>query len=91
VISLHATLIPLPIQIKRHPEVLHIPSPHLWQVSPPSSTAGEARLVATIELHVKPELDDDSIIELTQWAWERCSTSMGKSSCEEVSVSVVRG
>jgi len=75
-------------EVERHPQVLHLPAPHIWQLSPsPSlnlsgssmknrSTANEA-LVMTIELHVRHDLGDDDVLKLTRWAWEKCAHALG--------------
>ena len=76
-------------QVERHPQVLHLPAPHIWQLSPSPSlylpaTSGKGSnppvvesLVVTIELHVKQDLGDDDVLKLTRWAWERCATALG--------------
>jgi hypothetical protein len=53
-----------------------------------------------MELHVRPDLPDDDVLELTKWAWERCVNALhfgmgrganGLSAEVEVTVGVVRG
>lgn len=74
-------------QIERHPHVLHLPAPHLWQLTPHFSRPqyipahavwdGPAQsLVVTLELHVDRDLDDDNVLKLTAWASERCRTAL---------------
>ncbi|KAG7096003.1 hypothetical protein E1B28_006685 [Marasmius oreades] len=62
-------------EIERHPNVVHVTPPHLWQLTPtppnPSRFEGNSSLVATLELHVKKELGDEDVLALTKWAWER--------------------
>lgn len=72
-------------QVERHPQVLHLPAPHIWQLTPsladtqPSSTTNKGpaqSLVVTMELHVPKDLGDDDVLELTRWAWERCVNAL---------------
>ncbi|KIY53873.1 hypothetical protein FISHEDRAFT_63224 [Fistulina hepatica ATCC 64428] len=77
------------IQVERHPQVLHLPAPHIWQLTP--TLAGKSippggeyyadpeysELVVTMELHVKDDLPDDDVLRLTRWAWERCVHALG--------------
>lgn len=107
-----------PSQIERHPLVVHLPAPHIWQLTPnltlpqehwiytqhPISTVdanaqGPAQsLVVTLELHVRRDLDDDQVLALTRWAWERCSHALhfgsrggeGGEAEAEVTVGIVR-
>ncbi|KAK7446720.1 hypothetical protein VKT23_014415 [Stygiomarasmius scandens] len=78
-------------EIERHPQVLHLPAPHIWQLTPTSSTSkassftangngngkgtGE-ELVVTLELHVRQDLGDDDLLALTRWTWERCVSAL---------------
>jgi hypothetical protein len=112
-------------KVERHPKVLHLPAPHLWQLTPsyaplphPSSPSVNTStpiltqprnqaLVATLELHVHADLDDEQVLKLTRWAWERCVLALGghvgvgsgevesegveKEDRVEVTVGVVRG
>lgn len=55
-------------------------------------------LVVTLELHVRRELADADVLELTRWAWERCMYALhrgtrgeGHEGEAEVTVGVVRG
>lgn len=77
----------LPLQIERHPQVLHLPAPHIWQLTPYFASPPNARtvstsdgptqsLVVTLEIHVPKELSDDDILKLTTWAWGRCKTAL---------------
>ncbi|KAF9078651.1 hypothetical protein BDP27DRAFT_1309949 [Rhodocollybia butyracea] len=75
-------------EVERHPQVLHLPAPHIWQFTPtpatvPSSsfqsydalqqkTSMPEQLVVTLELHVRQDLADEDVLKLTKWAWERC-------------------
>jgi len=73
-------------EIERHPHVLHLPAPHIWQIAPgssklttSSSSNHTSNLVVTLELHVAAELGDEIVLELTRWAWERIVTGLGGS------------
>lgn len=70
-------------QVERHPQVLHLPAPHIWQLTPSHHSASSTNsglnprgpaesLVVTLELHVRDDLADDDVLALTKWAWERC-------------------
>jgi len=84
-------------QIERHPQVLHLPPPHIWQLTP--STPAKQSLVVTLELHVREDLDDDDVLKLSKWAWDRCVSSMvGRNASRlpegvvpEVTIGVVKG
>lgn len=86
-------------KVERHPQVLHLPAPHIWQLtpSPQEVVLGKGRgegeaLVVTLELHVRENLGDDDVLKLTKWAWERCMGALGRGREEaEVTVGVVRG
>jgi hypothetical protein len=67
--------------------VLHLPAPHIWQLTPffsrpdylqtLSALDGPAQsLIVTLELHVPQSLSDDEALELTTWAWERCKAAL---------------
>jgi hypothetical protein len=62
-------------QIERHPQVLHLPPPHIWQLAP--SVGAPQPLVVTLELRVAPDLGDVEVLKLTRWAWERCMLALG--------------
>jgi hypothetical protein len=62
-------------KIERHPQVLHLPPPHIWQLTP--STSSKQSLVVTLELHVRKDMTDEDVLKLTRWAWDRCATAMG--------------
>ncbi|KAI9448646.1 hypothetical protein F5148DRAFT_1250924 [Russula earlei] len=62
-------------EIERHPQVLHLPPPHIWQLAP--SVGTPQPLVVTLELRVAPELGDVEVLKLTRWAWERCMLALG--------------
>jgi len=78
-------------EVERHPQVVHLPAPHIWQLTPslasPTSSTGTVSsttsnsisdsLVVTMELHVKENLGDDDVLLLTNWAWERCVSALG--------------
>ncbi|KAG5651787.1 hypothetical protein H0H81_007399 [Sphagnurus paluster] len=78
-------------EIERHPQVVHLPAPHIWQLgaspaSPTSTsstfggkpaTAAVSPLVVTLELHVRQDLGDDDVLALTRWAWEMCAGALG--------------
>ncbi|KAH9947841.1 hypothetical protein B0H21DRAFT_789088 [Amylocystis lapponica] len=104
-------------EIERHPQVLHLPAPHIWQLTPnltrplehvyaPTAAPVAAKadgpaqsLVVTLELHVRRELEDEAVLHLTRWAWERCSHALhfgsrggeGGEAEAEVTVGIVRG
>jgi len=79
-------------QVERHPQVLHLPAPHIWQLTPslassslhpsgsalasPKSRVPSESLVITLELHVREDLGDDDVLTLTKWAWERCVSAL---------------
>jgi hypothetical protein len=57
-----------------------------------------AKLVVTLELHVRRDLDDATVLELTRLAWDRCTGALGGDrgkneggGVAEVTVGVVRG
>lgn len=85
-------------EVERHPQVLHLPAPHIWQLTPARAGAAPP-LVVTLELHVRKDMDDAGALDLTRWAWDRCagalkSTSNKSGSGEdelEVTIGVVRG
>ncbi|KAJ3809300.1 hypothetical protein F5876DRAFT_89518 [Lentinula aff. lateritia] len=63
--------------VERHPQVLHLPAPHIWQFTPtPASFTTTSstleHLVVTLELHVRRDLSDEDVLNLTRWAWEKC-------------------
>ncbi|KAF9645549.1 hypothetical protein BDM02DRAFT_3271637 [Thelephora ganbajun] len=85
-------------EIEKHPQVLHLPPPHIWQLTP--STPTKQSLVVTLELHVREDLDDDDVLKLSKWAWNRCVSAMGfgrnasrlpEDVVPEVTVGVVKG
>ena len=92
-------------QIERHPQVLHLPAPHIWQIAPAplsSTTSHESisknTLVVTLELHVRRDMDDKDILALTRWAHDRCKSALtvaarskGSDEEAEVTVGIVRG
>lgn len=90
-------------QIERHPLVLHLPAPHMWELTPSPvandfSDPASNKLVVTIELHVRKDLDDNEVISLTRWAHDRVrlalnlgSRSKDHDESSEVTVGIVRG
>jgi len=104
-------------ELERHPHVLHLPAPHIWQLTPSTTTLdpglwnrdGISRtadpLIVTIELHVRSDLGDDDVLNLTRWTWERCMLALGgdvrrdekgmspvgRGEGPEVTIGVVRG
>ncbi|KAJ8522054.1 hypothetical protein ONZ45_g1313 [Pleurotus djamor] len=91
-------------EIERHPQVVHMPPPHIWQLTPSAATpvlsqgtSNSESLVVTLELHVKENLGDDDVLRLTSWAWDKCVTSLrgrgedSRSNDADVTVGVVRG
>ncbi|KAJ7723978.1 hypothetical protein DFH07DRAFT_1004973 [Mycena maculata] len=93
--------------VERHPQVLHLPAPHIWQLAPAAAAApgiGEVKeeredaLVVTLELHVRAALPDDDVLLLTRWVRERVVAALGlgggrdaREGAAEVTVGVVRG
>ena len=75
----------------------------MWQLTattPPNGVQESApdKVIVTIELHVRKDLDDNEVISLTRWAHERVkgALSLGSRSRErdadcEVTVGIVRG
>ncbi|KAH0581225.1 hypothetical protein H2248_012342 [Termitomyces sp. 'cryptogamus'] len=74
-------------EVERHPQVLHLPAPHIWQLTPTPDPASVSRsqegnraldeaLVVTMELHVRPDLGDDEVLALTRWVWEKCASAL---------------
>lgn len=83
-------------EIERHPQVFHLPAPHIWQLTPSEQSKGSGgTTVVTMELHVKDDLSDDDVLSLTKWAYERCTAALrGSGNVEddaEVTVGIVRG
>lgn len=90
-------------QIERHPLVLHLPAPHMWELTPSPvandfSDPARNKLVVTIELHVRKDLDDNEVLSLTRWAHDRVrlalnlgSRSKDHDEDSEVTVGIVRG
>jgi len=80
---------------EKHPQILHLPPPHIWQLTPSMPTLSQygmtnpPTLVVTLELHVSQDLNDDSAIKLTKWAWDKCIGVLGGGA--EVTVGIVRG
>ncbi|KAJ7438447.1 hypothetical protein FB451DRAFT_1378185 [Mycena latifolia] len=85
--------------VERHPQVLHLPAPHIWQLAPADvgreADKGERdALVVTLELHVRKALPDDDVLALTRWTRERCVAALGLSGtgeAAEVAIGIVRG
>ncbi|GJJ14630.1 hypothetical protein Clacol_008896 [Clathrus columnatus] len=88
-------------EFERHPQIFHLPPPHIWQLTPSiissssssfsdTDTSGRlSTLIVTLELHISQDLDDESTLKLTKWAWERCMGVLGGAA--EVTVGIVRG
>lgn len=60
---------------------MHLPAPHIWQLTPtpagsPAHSASGESLVVTVQVHVRPDLDDDDILSLTKWTWEKCVAAL---------------
>ncbi|KAF9445668.1 hypothetical protein P691DRAFT_805316 [Macrolepiota fuliginosa MF-IS2] len=68
-------------EVERHPNVLHLPAPHIWQLTPSSARSGKDEagetLIVTLQLHVREDLGDDEMLKLTQWTWERVIRALG--------------
>ena len=73
-------------EVERHPQVLHLPAPHIWQLTPGK---GGGTLIVTLEVHVRGDLPDEDVLTLTKWAYDRCSGALGGE--REVTVGVVKG
>ncbi|OBZ76702.1 Zinc transporter 6 [Grifola frondosa] len=89
-------------EIERHPQVLHPPRAHLAAHAEPRVLRCRAHvpsLVVTLELHVRQDLENDEVLRLTRWAWERCVHALhfgtrggeGGEGEAEVTVGIVRG
>jgi len=80
-------------EIERHPQVLHLPPPHIWQLAP--SVGAPQPLVVSLELRVASDLRDKDVLKLTRWAWERCTLALGLAGREQdgggVTIGIVRG
>jgi hypothetical protein len=58
-------------------------------------------LVVTLELHVRADLNDEDVLKLTRWTWEKCVMALGGKIAQndrtgevdgvDVTVGVVRG
>jgi Co/Zn/Cd efflux system component len=70
--------------VERHPQVLHLPAPHVWTLAP-------QRLVATLELHVPQATDDEGVRALSRWARERVLGALAAGRREDVTVEVTVG
>ncbi|KAK7038034.1 hypothetical protein R3P38DRAFT_3262516 [Favolaschia claudopus] len=92
--------------VERHPQVLHLPAPHIWQLAAGGGVgekAGKGReeeeLVVTLELHVRASLPDDDVLALTRWVRDRVAGALGLGGeggrgarqQAEVTVGIVRG
>ncbi|KAF8324042.1 hypothetical protein DL93DRAFT_2070266 [Clavulina sp. PMI_390] len=89
-------------EIERHPDVVHLPAPHFWQLNLPrapgtpgivssSQSLLEAELVATVDLHVRKDMSDAGVLAITKWANDKCSVALGRPRAGNISISVVRG
>jgi len=93
-------------ELQKHPQVLHLPPPHIWQLAAPSggpekrALDNAESLIVAIELRVRNDLGDEDVLRLTRWAWEKCIFALGanvtweekgKGEGPEVTVGVVRG
>ena len=86
-------------EIERHPQVQHLPPPHIWQLVPVEATpspgaSGVQPLVVALELRVDRKLGDAEVLRLTRWAHGRCSQALGlgnREAAEFVTVGIVRG
>lgn len=72
----------------------------LLSASYSASGAGGESLIVTLELHVRKDVDDEDVLKLTRWTWERCIGALGggigknkvlTEGGPEVTVGVVRG
>ena len=84
--------------------MLHLPAPHVWQLTPSmvtqrsGSALSKESLIVTLELHVRQSLDDAKVLQLTRWAHDRCKGALSLSAREkglvdesEVTIGIVRG
>ncbi|KAF8916674.1 hypothetical protein CPB85DRAFT_1289054 [Mucidula mucida] len=71
------------------PQVLHLPAPHIWQLTPAAMGKTGGTLIVSLELHVRQDMPDDDVFTLTKWAYDRCIGALGGE--REVTVGVVRG
>ncbi|TRM67133.1 hypothetical protein BD626DRAFT_397094 [Schizophyllum amplum] len=85
-------------ELERHPQILHLPAPRFWQLTPAPALGGAPGegLVVTMELHVREDLPDEEVLQLTRWAWERTVSALGGGRGKEaegpdVTVGVIRG
>ena len=86
-------------EIERHPQVQHLPPPHIWQLVPVEATpspgaSGVQPLVVALELRVDRKLGDAEVLRLTRWAHTKCSQALGlgtREAAEFVTVGIVRG
>ncbi|KAF9029544.1 hypothetical protein BDZ89DRAFT_1065326 [Hymenopellis radicata] len=76
-------------EVERHPQVLHLPAPHIWQLTPAAMGKTGGTLIVSLELHVRQDMPDDDVLALTKWAYDRCTGALGGE--REVTVGVVRG
>ena len=51
----------------------------------------EMELIATVEVHVRKELNDVEVLEVTRWVSEKCERALGKPRAGSVTVGIVRG
>ncbi|KAJ7940283.1 hypothetical protein B0H13DRAFT_1937394 [Mycena leptocephala] len=71
--------------VERHPQVVHLPAPHIWQLAAGATGTGADKmgtedkdaLVVTMELHVRATLPDDDVLALTRWVRERIVGALG--------------
>ena len=67
-----------------HTQPTPIPVSPWNPISPFPDSAGKGKkgitpgngIVVTMELHVRQDLADDDVLELTKWAWERCVNAL---------------
>ncbi|TFK28241.1 hypothetical protein FA15DRAFT_584654 [Coprinopsis marcescibilis] len=91
-------------EIERHPHVVHLSAPHVWQLTASTAalqhTSTSAATISPIEVHVRKDLGDDDVLALTKWVWERCVNALGgykefrevgEVGGPEITVGVVRG
>jgi len=83
-------------ELERHPDIVHVAPPHIWQLNAPSHGSYESgnllieTLIVTVQLHVQPDLDEDSILRLTKWTWERITSALGGPGVSEVTIGIAR-
>jgi hypothetical protein len=75
---------------------VHVAPPHIWQLNAPSHGSYEngnlltETLIVTVQLHIQPDLEEDSVLRLTKWTWERITSALGGPGVSEVTIGIER-